>query len=188
MTVIFSNAGDEDCEMLRELWKDLDNLNLIELDQYYSIKNAKKIIRDAISQEEDFLILCGHGSPGGLFLPSLLGYAFDETDIPYVKAKNILCIWCNANKFCENYEFYCLTSSMYISNTSEAIYYNFNENNNQEFINETNSNTFQTMNNYIKNNIPLQDWTNLLIENVDKTNAIDTFNRKGMVYYKEIIT
>jgi hypothetical protein len=77
---------------------------------------------------------------------------------------------------------------MYISNTSEAIYYNFNENNNQEFINETNSNTFQTMNNYIKNNIPLQDWTNLLIENVDKTNAIDTFNRKGMVYYKEIIT
>lgn len=92
MTVIFSNAGDEDCEMLRKLWKDLDNLNLIELDQYYSIKNAKKIIRDAISQEEDFLILCGHGSHGGLFLPSLLGYAFDETDIPYVKAKNILCI------------------------------------------------------------------------------------------------
>jgi len=77
---------------------------------------------------------------------------------------------------------------MYISNTSEAIYYNFNENNNQEFINETNSNTFQTMNNYIKNNIPLQEWTNLLIENVDKTNAIDTFNRKGMIYYKEIIT
>ena len=44
------------------------------------------------------------------------------------------------------------------------------------------------MNGYIKNNIPLQEWTNLLIENVDKTNAIDTFNRKGLIYYKEIIT
>ena len=70
ITVIYSDLGDVDCASIPLLWKDVPDVNVMRLanDSDYS----KEDIREAIRNEDDTLIMCGHGTPRGL-----LGYVCD---------------------------------------------------------------------------------------------------------------
>lgn len=186
MTVIFSNAGDEDCKTLKNLWKDVEDVTVIELKANKS--NSKEKIINAIKNEKDLLVFCGHGNPSGLFNPSwkdCWNYAFKDEDVEHIRAKQVLAIWCYAKDFWEHHTgkgFNILTSSMYISNSGEA-YVNGFPNIPQNYVNDTNNATFQEMNRYILDGLHARDWKDKLMETLDVDNKIDGFNRNGMTYF-----
>ncbi len=73
ITVIYSDMGDVDCASIPLLWKDIPDVNVMRLarDSDYT----KDDIREAIRNEGDTLIMCGHGTPSGL-----LGYVCEERE------------------------------------------------------------------------------------------------------------
>lgn len=73
ITVIYSDMGDVDCASIPLLWKDVPDVNVMRLasDSEYS----KADIHEAIKNEDDTLIMCGHGTPRGL-----LGYVCEERE------------------------------------------------------------------------------------------------------------
>lgn len=67
ITVIFSDAGDVDCASIPNLWRGVPDVKVVHLSPNGGATIAE--IRDAIMNERDTLIMCGHGMPDGL-----LGY------------------------------------------------------------------------------------------------------------------
>lgn len=181
MTIIFSNAGDQDCQTLRQLWNGFDDARVIEVTRTNISPNTFEEIDQAIALEHDTLILCGHGSPEGLLCPNFSGYLFHKHNKDLVKARNVLCIWCYAKSFCLKYGFPCLTSSMYISNSMEARMNGIFDIP-QDYINQTNEDTFAEMNQLLHSQTPMKQWVDLLNSTLDHSNPIDTFNRHGMTY------
>lgn len=184
MTVIFSNAGDRDCQTLINLWKNVDNVNIVELTSF-KVTSHQEIV-DAISKEEDLLVFCGHGSPNGLFNPCWRSgsvYAFTYSDVKYIKAKQVLAIWCYAKNFwldiCDGLNV--LTSSMYISNSDEALVNGF-PHVSQDYVDETNNSTFAEMNKYILEGLHVREWKDKLMSTLEDDNRIDKYNRMGMTY------
>jgi hypothetical protein len=73
ITVIYSDMGDVDCASIPLLWKDVPDVHVMRLAR--DTDYTKDDIREAIRNEDDTLIMCGHGTPYGL-----LGYeAYPET-------------------------------------------------------------------------------------------------------------
>lgn len=179
MTVIFSNAGDPDCQTLRNLWKNVPGTIVIEINPLS--RDWQRRVDQAIAAEDDTLIFCGHGTPTGLLSPDFTSYIFSEKNLHLVRAKQVLCIWCYAKSFCERVHLNCLTSSMYISNSMEASINGFDDIP-QYFINETNEATFSEMNQLILTEVPFKEWRPILMSTLDTNNPIDTFNRGGMTF------
>ena len=105
------------------------------LEPIYQALEAKTVITGGKTQSEllelvashDHIIICGHGSPNGLFAVSRfpgLGYAgfiIDPSAVAVLKTKKLTTIWCYAEQYIRNYG---LTntyfSDMFISEVAEA--------------------------------------------------------------------
>lgn len=78
--------------------------------------------------EHDRIIMLGHGSPLGLFnvgkFTDTKAYIIDEEMVPYLKNKENICIWCNANQFVNKHKLNAFYTGMFISEVSEADYCN----------------------------------------------------------------
>lgn len=182
MTVIFSNYLDNDCQILKYLWKGFDNVNLVEI--LPSSENYEDIVDKAISEEEDTLIICGHGTSNGLLFPDIYKgeYIIHENNIHLIKAKRVVCIWCYASGFCMNFpELNCFATSMFISNEYEAVENGIIEYS-QEEIDSTGERFFTEVNYLLKDNVPLNKWVMRLGAHMDIENSIDIFNRQGLFY------
>ncbi len=183
MTVIYSNAGDEDCELLRLLWKDIDNVNVVEVAWESFGEETIERVNDAISREEDFLIFCGHGTPEGLYGSMDGRLLVSAENMHLIKARQAFFLWCHAADFCQPNGLKGLASDMFISNNVEAEY-NGIEGYSQEEINRTNVNTYNLMNQMIREGVPLSEWCDTLMESLDPTDDIDEFNRSGLTYFE----
>jgi hypothetical protein len=73
ITVIYSDMGDVDCASIPLLWKDVPDVHVMRLAR--DTDYTKDDIREAIRNEDDTLIMCGHGTPRGL-----LGYVCEERE------------------------------------------------------------------------------------------------------------
>lgn len=60
MTIIYSNAQDDDCLLLQRVWKDIPNVTLIEITP--QSENWEDVVDNAISNEDDTLLFLGHGT------------------------------------------------------------------------------------------------------------------------------
>lgn len=181
MTIVFSNAHDDDCRILQRIWQGFD-CNIVEITP--SSIDYEDIVDNAIKNEHDTLILCGHGTSYGLLFPTLDRgeYIVHENNVNLINARNVICIWCYASTFCINHNLHCFATSMFITNQFEAIdngIYNFT----QDQINKT-SECFQTEINWLlKNDIPLSEWVMRLGAHMNIENEIDVFNRQ-VLYFK----
>ena len=86
------------------------------LEPIYSTLDVKTVITGGKTREEvheliadhDHILMCGHGSPYGLFsisqFPDLgyTGYVIDQSAIKYLKTKKVTTIWCFAEQFVRN--------------------------------------------------------------------------------------
>ena len=182
MTTIFSNNEDIDCEILRHLFANLPNNNLIEIT--YSMKNTdwREMVEEAIENEDDTLILCGHGSPSGLYFPRFEEYVIHSMHADIIHAKRVICVWCYASDFVLTNNIHnCLASGMFISNVSEAEY-NGCYNSTQKDINFVANMIDNEINSLIQTDTPISEWQIQLGVHMDVENEIDTFNRQGFIY------
>ena len=88
---------------------------------------SKAQIKQLIN-EHDRIIMMGHGSPSGLFSCAKFGdndysgFIIDHTMVPLLRDKECIAIWCNADKFMNQYELNGFYSGMFISEVGEAKY------------------------------------------------------------------
>lgn len=100
----------------------------------YSDIPDKTIITGGVTKDElkelivlhDRVIMCGHGSPNGLFgvgqFPDR-GMIIDKTFVDVLKTKNEnIFIWCNSDKFVNYYGLKGFYSGMFISEVGESMF------------------------------------------------------------------
>lgn len=105
------------------------------LDIVYNPIPNKTIITGGVSQvdliklieEHDRVMMCGHGSPYGLFavgqFPDSKGYIIGSSMVEtLMKKDNSIFIWCNADQFVNFHKLKGFYSGMFISEVGEAYY------------------------------------------------------------------
>jgi len=85
-------------------------------DPYISIDDVIHLIN-----QHDCIIMCGHGSPEGLYSKGPEGFIINERTVPYLKNKKLIAIWCNADVFMNTYDLDGFYTGMFISEVSEAM-------------------------------------------------------------------
>ena len=180
-TIIYSKRQDDDCLVLQRVWRNLPNANEIEITPQ-SI-DWEDIVDEAISNEDDTLILAGHGSIYRLLFPNFdTGeYILHENNVNLIHARNVICCWCYASSFCNTHRLHSFSTSMFISNVDEA-YDNGYCDYSQEQINSIGERFYDEINNFLHNNVPLSEWVMRLGAHMDIENGIDVFNRHGLSY------
>lgn len=177
MTILSSNMGDHDCSLFHYLWDGLEYASVIDT----TVENPIpwEIIVEAVTSEDETLVLMGHGCPYGLFSPNYSyyrsTYLFNEGFLPYVRAKNIVGIWCHASDFAEMYSVKGFFTSMFVSNPGEAIGCGLGELS-RDCITESNIKFYQTMNRLLKENIPMSEWKAIIDELKNDGSILEEFN------------
>lgn len=111
---------DRTTDFLKEIYENIPHQTLIT-----GGVNRNDII-DLI-EGHDRVMMMGHGTPQGLLsmynFEKYVPYIIDYKSVPYLKEKtdNVF-IWCNADKFVNQYKLKGFYSGMFISEVSEAIY------------------------------------------------------------------
>lgn len=184
-TIIFSNMGDTDTAVLRNLWNGMPDVKVVEIGKF--TRNARRMVDEAIAQETEMLVMCGHGTPEGLINPNFTDYdryLIDSRNKNLIRAKSIVGIWCHAKDFAERYGVRGFWSSMFISNLMEA-HYNHIYNTDSGTITHDET-MFCLFTNYlIRNNVPQENWIDVLCKCVDFNDPVIRFNYSGLVYYAE---
>lgn len=181
MTVIFSNMLDDDCRILQEIWRGLDNVNVIEIRP--DSVDWEDMVDAAIAAETDTLILAGHGTTRGLLFPDFSRgeYIVHQFNVHLIRAERVVCSWCYASTFVRDNHLHAFATSMFISNVNEA-YDNVIMDYDQEQINANSLRFQQEMNYLLRENIPMDEWVMQLGSHMDIENAIDVFNRQALYY------
>lgn len=182
-TVIFSNMGDTDTAVLRYIWMGMPKVKVVEITR--DTVNSKQLVNEAIEQEHDTLIMCGHGTPSGLLNPGFKGgaYLIDQSNYRKIKCNRIIAVWCHAKDFAETYGVKGFWSSMFISNSGEASM-NGIKSVSGKSITEQEILFCIRLNELIKNYIPMKTWIEKLKAQADYDNEVVQFNYEGLRYYK----
>lgn len=182
ITIIFSNAGDPDCERLRRLWRNIPEymMSLIEINPEDT--DWEDMVDSALSKEDDTLLLCGHGTAYGLLFPRLdySEYIIHPNNKDLINAKNVICIWCHASSFGTAYNIAGFYTSMFISNINEA-YDNGCCNSTDEQIARSNTMFMDRVNYMLRNDVPMSEWVMILGAKSDVEDEIDKFNYSGLM-------
>jgi hypothetical protein len=103
---------------------------------YAGLKGDVTVIEGGISKDElrelireaDRVMMMGHGSPAGLFACGMFrgcvnnAMIIDVNTVPALQNKECILIWCNADKYFHRYNLKGFSTSMFISEVSEARY------------------------------------------------------------------
>ncbi len=181
MTIIYSNAQDDDCLVLQRVWRNIPNVNLIEITP--QSENWEDVVDNAISNEDDTLLFLGHGTTQGLLFPDFYRgeYILHENNVDLIRASRVICCWCYASSFCYTHHLHSFSTSMFISNVNEAYdngYYDYD----QSKINSNSIRFYDEINYLLINNVPLDEWVMRLGGHMDIENGIDMFNRQALMY------
>jgi len=88
-------------------------------------KNVSRDVLLAMVRSHDTIIMLGHGSSSGLFNVSGIGkgvMVIGESMVEELRGKQLIAVWCNADKFIERHSLPAMYSGMFISEVSEALY------------------------------------------------------------------
>lgn len=183
MTIIYSNFGDRDTELLQNIWQDLHIDRYIEIN--YDSENYEAAIEEALIAEDDTLIICGHGTSYGLLHPNLNSgqYIIHENNVHLIHAQNVIGIWCWASAFAQTHHLQGFYTGMFISNLTEARHYLYEPCVNDilldSHIQEFENYFMHHVNELLQQNIPLQDWEG----SFSTINSVGRFNNNSLYYY-----
>ena len=182
MTTIFSNNEDIDSEMLMELFSDIPGNNIVEIKYSMISSDWRTIVENAIANENDTLIICGHGSPDGLFFPGFEDFIIHNLHVDTIHAKKVICVWCHASSFVKRFGLHnCIASGMFISNVIEAYVNRINDCD-QDYINNTVKNIYAQFKSLICSDVPINEYPKRIFETIDNNNKIDLFNRNKIIF------
>ncbi len=180
-TVIFSNMGDTDTLVLKNIWEGIPNVNVVEINDHNG--SFKRKVDTAMLAEKDTLILCGHGFPSGLMSPQFYGdrLVVSERNSRFIKAKRVIGIWCHASAFARSEGLHGFFSSMFISNKNEALMHNCTKSDGT-IITREEVLFAKRLNELIKSDIPMSEWKCRLIEQANMNIDVTRFNYNGLTY------
>jgi len=179
LTVIYSDFGDTDTQVLTTLWENAPDVNLVHITR--STRDIQNKIKKALVGEKDTLLLCGHGTPGGLLSPSweiMVG----EHNIQYIRAKRVIGVWCHAAQFAESVGLKGFFTSMFISNPAEASMARCFKSD-AEVITAQEVLFCQRVNKLILDGTPERQWINELYAQADMTIDVVKYNYNGLRYF-----
>lgn len=179
MTIIFSNREDRDCICLKKVFEGLD-AKVVEITPH--MRNWENKVDDALFDEDETLVIIGHGTGYGLLAPSFGEYVVHDNNVGLIHAENVICIWCFASEFCKRNGLHAFASNMFISNTSEAYMMLGYVNHTPDEIDENSKRFYGQVNGFLKERKPIDEWKKILEESTDKDNSIDVFNRQALYY------
>lgn len=137
-----------------------------DLDATVLINPSTHIAREAIVNENDTVVLIGHGDEGGLYNKSLNGYLIDSQWVNLLRNKIVIGIWCYAGNFADKYSLKGFFTSNFISNDKELVDCGFNDFNNSDIIICSENVWFSNrINHYLRHNYPIDKWISDLQEN-----------------------
>ena len=182
-TVIFSNMGDTDTAVLRNIWLGMPKVKVIEIT--HQTENPIPLVNEAIANEHDTLIMCGHGMPNGLLNPSFKGgtYLVDQNTVDLIHCNRVIGIWCHAKDFAEQYGVKGFWSSMFISNSGEARSNGITTVSGKSITDQEILFCIR-LNALIRTYAPMKTWISKLREDADYDNPVVKFNYDGLRYYK----
>lgn len=174
MKTLVIHPEDKTTEFLTAIYANLSNKTVIK-------GGVSKPELRKVMEENDRIIMLGHGSPFGLlsryqFTDTGL-YVIDESmEFPLRNKSSSIFIWCYADQFVQRHQLSGLCTGMFISELGEAAYWEF-EGIDQGLIDESNSLFASIVSKYI--NEPLDTLYNMLLIDYNllaKTNPIAKFN------------
>ena len=115
MKTLVIHPSDRSTDFLRPIYQSLEQYTLI-------AGGTRKEVNDLI-KGHDRIVMCGHGSPWGLFSVGMFdgAYIIDCDTVPLFEDRECVFIWCNADKFVNRYNLKGLYSGMFVSEVGEAI-------------------------------------------------------------------
>ena len=175
MTIIFSNFEDVDTLTLTKLWEKFNNPIVVEVCR--DTENYEDVVNQAIINETETLIFCGHGTKYGLLHPNLFSgeYLLHENNVSLIHAKRVIGIWCHASDFAITHNLSGFYTGMFISNVFESI-----ENSiygcSQKLITKRESEFVKILSDLIINNTPMEEW----LQCFSITESLTEFNYKNL--------
>ena len=176
MTIIWADSGDNDSSMLKKIWENASNITLVHITEWNDV--VEKFVNLAISNEQDTLLFCGHGSSYGLFAPnSLCEYILHQENVRQIKAKNIIGVSCYAKEFAKRNNLHGFFTDMFISNINEAVDYGVCAT--IEDIYESANIIFSIINKILTGQLSYHDCLEML-KTTDTDNPVFDFNVNGI--------
>lgn len=179
MTVIYSDFGDTDTQVLAILWEKVPDVNLVHITR--NTRDEQRKVQEALASETDTLLLCGHGTPDGLLSPSL-SVLVGAHNVRSIKARRVIGVWCDAAQFAEKVGLKGFFSSMFISNPIEACLCGCFESS-AEVITQQEMLFCKRVNRLILAGISINRWVDLLRTMADKSIDIVEFNYNGLRFF-----
>lgn len=191
MRTLVIHPDDQTTAMLRVLYDRLDDAVVINEPMTPS-SNIKELLMDESFQR---IMLLGHGTEYGLFGGRKVCGSFDRFDhfivgsrhVQFLRDREVIGIFCNANQFAERYGLTGLFSGMVISELSEALMFNVPVSGEDE-INEHMSRWTSELNNYLRDNWNnLREVPDLMFERIDsiqRPSQLELFNYQSVYYFE----
>ena len=111
------HPSDKSTDFLKPIYSEIPNCTVI------SGGISKSEVEKEIGKH-DRIIMLGHGTVYGLLSINLfgnVGHVIDRESVKYLKNKECIFIWCNANIFVEYYRLKGLYSGMFVSEVDESV-------------------------------------------------------------------
>ena len=167
----------EDTSCLKKAYEGLENVTLM-----YN-PTREEVVRE-LQRNDDPLVMClGHGSSSGLFNRDWFGYVVDHNMADLLRGRKMIGIWCFASSFAERYGMHGDFTSMFISNINEAEGFGFPDNTNEDIFNEAGL-FCKTINTYLKEGLPMNQWVANLQAGCHQEKDYVRFNYEGMQYFE----
>ena len=118
MTTLIIHPSDRSTTFLEDIYKHLKDATVV-------TKNISQHTLHELIHSHDQIVMLGHGSPYGLFNVAMIGdggYTIGASEVPLLKDKQCIFIWCHADQFVRKHGLKGLSSGMFISEVGEARY------------------------------------------------------------------
>lgn len=110
------HPSDKTTDFLKPIYEDIRYRTIITGGLYQSEVHSE-------IEKHDRILMMGHGSENGLYnFSDFLNcvYIIDHKSVPFLKGKECIFIWCNADGFVNKYELNGFYTGMFISEVKEA--------------------------------------------------------------------
>jgi hypothetical protein len=116
MKTLIIHPDDRSTDFLRPIYQNIKGATVL-------TKNISNYRLEKEIKSHDQILMLGHGSPYGLLNLAGIGdglYAVGEKQVPLLRNKRCIFIWCNADVFVKRYQLKGLYTGMFISEVKEA--------------------------------------------------------------------
>ena len=116
MKTLVIHPADKSTDFLKKIYEDIENKTVLTTNLDY------ETVAEELQKPYDLIILCGHGWQGGLY-DRINGFtAVNSRHAQYLKNKNVIGIWCNADEYFRIFHVDGLfATGMFISEMKEAL-------------------------------------------------------------------